>query len=110
MVLSLIGKGYGNLHSRNDPITSNFRAVSPEAQQVFGFGMVTGRYFNQQDTAGSQPVAVVNRAFARLYAPDQQNLNSVLGTNLRPNRIPVVVHYSPCDQLTTGNTHADSSR
>jgi predicted permease len=82
MVLSLIGKGYGGHRSENDPITSNFRAVSPEAQQVFGFSMLSGRYFNQQDTAGSQPVAVVNRAFAQLYAPDQRNPSSVLGMHL----------------------------
>jgi predicted permease len=82
MMLSLIGKGYGGLHSQNDPITSNFRAVSPEAQQVFGFRMISGRYFNQKDTAGSQPVAVVNPTFARLYAPNQQNLSSVLGMHL----------------------------
>jgi hypothetical protein len=56
--------------------------VTPEAQQVFGFTMLRGRYFNQQDTAGSQPVAVVNGAFARLYAPNQQNLSSVLGIHL----------------------------
>jgi ABC-type antimicrobial peptide transport system permease subunit len=91
--LSLIGKGYGGHRSENDPITSNFRAVSPEAQQVFGFSMLSGRYFNQQDTAGSQPVAVVNRAFAQLYAPDQRNPNSVLGMhllNMRQNQ-PVEV-------------------
>ncbi len=82
MVLSLIGKGYGGHRSEYDPITSNFRAVSPEAQQVFGFSMLSGRYFNQQDTAGSQPVAVVNRAFAQLYAPDQRNPSSVLGMHL----------------------------
>jgi predicted permease len=82
MVLSLVGKGFGSQRSDDNPITSNFRAVSPEAQQVFGFGMLSGRYFNRQDTAGSQPVAVVNRAFARLYAPDLQNPNSVLGMNL----------------------------
>jgi predicted permease len=93
MVLSLIGKGYGGHRSENDPITSNFRAVSPEAQQVFGFSMLSGRYFNQQDTAGSQPVAVVNRAFAQLYAPDQRNPSSVLGMhllNMRQNQ-PVEV-------------------
>jgi predicted permease len=93
MVLSLIGKGYGGHRSENDPITSNFRAVSPEAQQVFGFSMLSGRYFNQQDTAGSQPVAVVNRAFAQLYAPDQRNPTSVLGMhllNMRQNQ-PVEV-------------------
>jgi predicted permease len=82
MVLSLGVKSYGGLRSQNDPITSNFRAVSPEAQQVFGFSMLSGRYFNQQDTAGSQPVAVVNHTFARLYAPDQQNPTSVLGMHL----------------------------
>jgi ABC-type antimicrobial peptide transport system permease subunit len=55
--------------------------------------MLSGRYFNQQDTAGSQPVAVVNRAFAQLYAPDQRNPTSVLGMhllNMRQNQ-PVEV-------------------
>jgi predicted permease len=94
MMLSLIGKGNGTYRSENDPITANFRAVSPEAQQVFGFGMLSGRYFNQQDTPGSQPVSVVNQAFARLYAPDPQNPRSVLGMqllNLRKNQPTVVV-------------------
>ncbi len=93
MTLSLNGKGYGSQRNENDPITSNFRAVSPEAQQVFGFRMLTGRYFTRLDTAGSQPVAVVNPAFARLYAPDPQNPRSVLGMqllNMRKNQ-PVVV-------------------
>ena len=96
MVLSLVGKDYGSQSHRgeDDPITANFRAVSPEAQQVFGFSMLTGRYFNQHDTAGSQPVAVVNRTFARLYAPDQQNPRSILGMqllSLRKNRPAEVV-------------------
>jgi predicted permease len=93
MTLSLNGKGYGSQRNENDPITSNFRAVSPEAQQVFGFRMLTGRYFTRLDTAGSQPVAVVNPAFARLYAPDPQNPRSVLGMqllNMRKNQ-PIVV-------------------
>jgi predicted permease len=93
MILSLVGKGYGSQRNENNPITSNFRAVSPEAQQVFGFGMLTGRYFNQRDTPGSQPVAVVNRAFVKLYAPDPQNPASVLGMhllNMRKDQ-PVVV-------------------
>jgi predicted permease len=82
MVLSLAGEGYGAHRTEDNSIKSNFRAVTPEAQQVFGFTMLRGRYFNQQDTAGSQPVAVVNGAFARLYAPNQQNLSSVLGIHL----------------------------
>jgi predicted permease len=81
MQLSLIGKGYG-AHGENNPITSNIRGVTPGAQQVFGFSMHAGRYFTSQDTPGSQPVAVVNPSFARLYAPNQQDPHSVLGMHL----------------------------
>ena len=81
-VLALKGKGFGSHRNENKAITSNFRAASPETQQVFGFSILRGRYFNSQDTAGSKPVAVVNPSFARLYAPDPQNLNSVLGMHL----------------------------
>ncbi len=93
MELSLVGKGYGAHGGENDPITSNIRGVTPDAQQVFGFSMLAGRYFTRQDTAGSQPVAVVNPSFARLYAPNQQDPRSVLGMHLldmRKNE-PVVV-------------------
>jgi predicted permease len=82
MQLSLVGKGYGPHGGENDPITSNIRGVTPDAQQVFGFSMLAGRYFTPQDTAGSQPVAVVNPSFARLYAPNQQDPRSVLGMHL----------------------------
>jgi ABC-type antimicrobial peptide transport system permease subunit len=82
MQLSLVGKGYGAHGGENDPITSNIRGVTPDAQQVFGFSMLAGRYFTPQDTAGSQPVAVVNPSFARLYAPNQQDPRSVLGMHL----------------------------
>lgn len=93
MRLTLQGKSFGGSRSEDGLISSNFRAVGPEAQQVFGLNMLAGRYFNDQDTAGSQPVAVVNRAFARLYAPDPQNLGSALGMhllNMRQNQ-PIVV-------------------
>jgi predicted permease len=49
------------------PITANMRAAGPELQQVLGFRMLRGRYFNEQDTPDGQLVAVVNSAFARLY-------------------------------------------
>ncbi len=49
------------------PITATMRAAGPELQQVLGFSMLHGRYFNAQDTLDSPPVAVVNRAFEQLY-------------------------------------------
>jgi predicted permease len=53
----------------NNVITATMRASGPELQQVLGFNMARGRYFNAQDTPDSPLVAVVNRAFAKLYEP-----------------------------------------
>jgi len=58
------------------------KAATPDLQQVFGFKMLAGRFFNQQDTPSSQPVFVVNRTFAREYSPDQQDLSKVIGMKL----------------------------
>jgi predicted permease len=70
------------------PIVALMKAVSPGMQQVFQFHMAAGRFFNSGDTATSQPVVVVNHAFARLYAPDKHDPSAILGTqllNLREN-------------------------
>jgi len=63
-------------------VDSLLKAATPDLQQVFGFKMLAGRFFNQQDTPSSQPVFVVNRAFAREYSPDQQDLSKVIGMKL----------------------------
>jgi predicted permease len=61
--------GHGDKAAAPTRIDAKLRAAGPELQDVLAFRMYQGRFFNQQDTADSQPVAVVNRAFARLYAP-----------------------------------------
>ena len=53
-----------------DRLDAKLMAAGPELQEVLGFRMYQGRFFNRQDTPDSQPVAVVNRAFANLYSPD----------------------------------------
>jgi predicted permease len=53
--------------SLNRTFTATAKATGPELQQVLGFRMVKGRYFNDGDTPDSQLVAVVNQAFARAY-------------------------------------------
>jgi predicted permease len=63
-------------------VASLLKAATPDLQQVFGFKMLAGRFFNQQDTPSSQPVFVANRAFARAYSPDQQDLSKVIGMKL----------------------------
>jgi predicted permease len=64
------------------PIVAFIKAVSPGMQQVFGFRMAAGRFFDTGDTATSLPVVVVNQTFARLYAPDKRNPAAILGTKL----------------------------
>jgi predicted permease len=53
--------------SLNRRFTATAKATGPELQQVLGFRMIKGRYFNDRDTPDSQLVAVVNQAFARAY-------------------------------------------
>jgi predicted permease len=68
--LELLVKHSSSQESGQERIDAKLRAASSELQRVLGFRMYQGRFFNDQDTPDSQPVAVVNRAFARLYAPD----------------------------------------
>jgi predicted permease len=67
---------------KNSYITSTFKAVSPDLQRVFGFQMLRGRYFNAQDTASSEPVVVVNRAFVRAFTPEEQDTGKIIGQQL----------------------------
>lgn len=69
----------------NSTIVAFMKAVSPETQKVFGFQMAAGRFFGPEDTANSEPVVVVNEAFARLYSPDKYNPTAVLGAQLSKN-------------------------
>jgi predicted permease len=55
-----------------DRIDAKLIAAGPELQEVLGFRMYQGRFFNEHDTPDSELVAVVNRAFANLYSPDGQ--------------------------------------
>ena len=53
----------------NDITSATMRAAGPELQQVLGFNMKRGRYFNAQGHPDSPLTAVVNSAFAKLYEP-----------------------------------------
>jgi hypothetical protein len=50
--------------------------------------MLAGRFFDQEDTASSLPVFVVNRALVHAYAPAEHDLRKIIGTkisHLTPN-------------------------
>ena len=63
-----------------------FKGDTPGIHQVFGLHMLAGRYFSAQDTATSQPVIVVNQAFARAYSPKLHDPSAILGTALMATR------------------------
>ncbi len=68
MIFSFSAEGNSADAVKRRDFRAQFRAVGPEMQKVFGFTMVKGRFFNEGDTAGSQPVVVVNRAFVREFS------------------------------------------
>jgi len=54
------------------------QSVSPAYHQVFGVGLLSGRYFTPQDNATSPPVVVVDEYFARKHFRDLP-LSEVVG-------------------------------
>jgi predicted permease len=63
-------------------IVAFMKAVSPEIQKVFAFHMAAGRFFGPVDTATSEPVIVVNQAFAHQYSPNEHDPKAILGERL----------------------------
>jgi predicted permease len=68
-----------SLNMGGKSINALLKPVSPTIQSIFGFKMLAGRFFNEQDTATSQPVVVVNKAFARLYSPNIHDPTAIVG-------------------------------
>lgn len=68
-------------HGTGKDMVARLGAASPELQKVFGFKMLAGRYFNEEDTPSSQPVLIVNRAFAKNYLAGDLDYRKVIGTD-----------------------------
>ena len=77
---STAGESAADIRRRD--MRSQFRAVSPDMQKVFGFRMLKGRFFNQGDTATTLPVVVVNRAFVKEYEGEDADPAKMLGETL----------------------------
>jgi predicted permease len=60
------------------------RAASPELMRVLGIRMRSGRFFDENDTASSLPVVVVNRIFVNRYLGG----GDALGKQIRFGRTP----------------------
>jgi predicted permease len=54
------------------------RIASPGLVDALGISMLRGRFFTEDDTATSTPVAVINKAFADKYLPGQDPVGHIL--------------------------------
>ena len=110
MTFTFGDKGHSPAELRRQDLKAEFRAVGPEMQRVFGFSMLKGRFFNERDTASSQPVAIVNRAFAKAYLGEDEDFGKILGESLfgfsKTNRAVVVGVFDDERQVSV----AQSSR
>ena len=78
--------------SFNHSLVTQLRASGPDLQRILGFHMLRGRYFDASDTPESQPVAVVNQAFANLYgASGADVMRFGLGSKERQIRIVGII-------------------
>jgi predicted permease len=57
-------------------VEMRLHADSKDLQKVLGFSMKSGRFFGPQDTRESQPVAVVNSAFVKLWMAAAKSLDT----------------------------------
>ncbi len=83
-----------SLRMNGGEVYAGLKMASPDMQKIFAMKMLAGRFFNDQDTPTSAGAAVVNPAFAREYAPNKHDWNSLLGMtvwNLSKNRPAKIV-------------------
>jgi putative ABC transport system permease protein len=60
-----------------------YRVCTPDYFQTMGISIMKGRAFNDQDKAGSVPVAIVNEALARKYWPAAMRSERESGSTAR---------------------------
>ncbi|HYI92283.1 MAG TPA: FtsX-like permease family protein, partial [Bryobacteraceae bacterium] len=64
--------------------------ISPGYFTIMGMRLIRGRDFNERDTAGAAPVAIINEAFARRYFADRNPLGRNFGYSLGHSGFEIV--------------------
>jgi putative ABC transport system permease protein len=62
----------------NEALLINYNTVSHDYFRLLGVRLVRGRYFTDDDKAGSQPVVIVNEGLARSYFPGQEAIGQTI--------------------------------
>ncbi len=82
------GEGFPPIHSMADVPNVQFNLISPDYFKAMGGRLQAGRAFADSDTANSQPVAIVNEAFARRFYPTQGAIGKTIRLLPPPELIP----------------------
>jgi len=75
-------KPEGYVSRANESTETQVAIVTPNYLHTMQIPVVEGRDFTAQDTKGSQPVAIVSRAFANHYWPGQEAVGKQLNSDL----------------------------
>ena len=65
----------------DDASWSTWDRVTPQFLDSIGVRMIRGRNISDQDTAASQPVAIVNQAFVKRFLPNEDPIGKHFGVN-----------------------------
>ena len=96
----------------NSTLPASFRSVSPDYFRTMRIPLLKGRWFEDRDTAQSQPVVVINETMARQISP---NYEEALGKRIKHgfrNQVAEVVgvigdvKYAGLDQQTRPEMYA----
>ncbi len=96
----------------NSTLPASFRSVSPDYFRTMRIPLLKGRWFEDRDTAQSQPVVVINETMARQISP---NYEEALGKRIKhgfKNQVAEVVgvigdvKYAGLDQQTRPEMYA----
>ena len=82
------GEGFPPMHTMADVPNAQFNLISPDYFKAMGARLQAGRTFATSDTAKSQPVAIVNEAFARRFYPNQNVIGKTIRMLPPPELIP----------------------
>jgi len=71
--------------------SANYRSVSPHYFDALSIPIVRGRAFTPQDSASSEPVAIVDASFARVYFPGENAVGQRLQIGNGSGKVSTIV-------------------
>jgi predicted permease len=71
--------------STNESLTADYVSVSPEYFRVMGIPLLAGRFFNEQDSRSAPTVALISKAMAQHYFPNQDPVGKRINFGFPPD-------------------------